>query len=528
MARHMKKTRQANKENKRPKSKRPAPNRPKKLRQWSNESMLRAIEAVKNGEMGQNRAALEYGVPRTTLKDRLSGRVVHGTNIGPKPYLTKEEEKELVDFLITCSKMGYGKTRSEVLKIVEAAVQKKGIKSEGNISQGWWNRFRERWPQLSLRKGDSFPIVREQMTCREVFESYFSLLKETLEKYDLMDKPSQVYNCDESGMPLEHKQPKTLALKGTKKVRQCTSGNKTQITVLGCVSAAGQVMPPMVVFSGKNFNHTLSEGEVPGTFYGMSDSGWMDQELFASWFSCHFLEHAVSSRPLMLILDGHSSHFTLDLVQSAAEHQVIIFCLPPHTTADSQPLDTSCFGPLKSYWYQACRDYMFANPGRVITKFQFSHLFAQAWSKGMTINNITAGFRNTGIYPFNPGAILDKINSGDDPAHQEPELEPQSESELETTRSPTGENSDSSNPLEDSSVQGQFSSESIRLFEERFANGYDIYTDHEYVAWLEQFHPESLPSFANMFSELPPLDSPHTNEYAMDPFLTACNTSEHL
>ena len=171
---------------------------------------------------------------------------------------------------------------------------------------------------------------------------------------------------------------------------------------------------------------------------------------------------------------------------------------------------------------------MFANPGRVITKFQFSHLFAQAWSKGMTINNITAGFWNTGIYPFNPGAILDKINSGDDPAHQEPEPEPQSESELETTRSPTGENSDSSNPLEDSSVQGQFSSESIRLFEERFANGYDIYTDHEYVAWLEQFHPESLPSFANMFSELPPLDSPHTNEYAMDPFLTACNTGEHL
>ena len=60
--------------------------------------MLRAIEAVKNGEMGQNRAALEFGVPHTTLKDRLPGRVVHGTNIGPKPYLSKEEAKELTDF----------------------------------------------------------------------------------------------------------------------------------------------------------------------------------------------------------------------------------------------------------------------------------------------------------------------------------------------------------------------------------------------------------------------------------------------
>ena len=67
-----------------------------------------------------------------------------------------------------------------------------------------------------------------------------------------------------------------------KKVRQITSGNKTQITVLVCTSASGQVLPPMVIFSGKIFNRALNEGEVPDMFYGMSDSGWMDMELFAS------------------------------------------------------------------------------------------------------------------------------------------------------------------------------------------------------------------------------------------------------
>ena len=101
--------------------------------------------------------------------------------------------------------MRYGKTRGEEVEIIEAVVQKKEVNLEGKISRGWWNQFCERWLQVSLHKGDSFPIVRGQMTCREVFESYFSLLKETQEKYDLMDRPSQVYNCDESGMPLEHK-----------------------------------------------------------------------------------------------------------------------------------------------------------------------------------------------------------------------------------------------------------------------------------------------------------------------------------
>ena len=362
MARKAAKKWKGAKENQPPKSNRKKCNRPAKLRTWSNDSMLQAMDAIKSGKMGVNRAAIEHCVPRTTLKDRIAGRVVHGTNMGPKAYLTHEEEKELVKFLFECSKMGHGKTRGEVLKIMEATMKKKGTKLDGFMSQGWWWSFRKRWPEVSLRKGDSFSLAREKMTTVEVFNDYFNLLEETLDKYNLRDKPSQIYNCDESGMPLEHKLPRVISAKGTKKIRQINFGNKTQITVLACCNATGQAIPPMVVFAGKKFNHDLSEGEVPGTLYGMSDSGWMDQELFTNWFTNHFLQHAVAHRPLLLLLDGHSSHYTLELIKSAAENDVIIFCLPPHTTADSQPLDTCCFGPLKVYWSEVCREFMFRNP----------------------------------------------------------------------------------------------------------------------------------------------------------------------
>ena len=110
----------------------------------------------------------------------------------------------------------------------------------------------------------------------------------------------------------------------------------------------------MVVFAGKNFNSALAKAEIPATLYEMFPSGWMDQELFADWFLHHFLVHIVASRPLMLLLDGHSSHYTLELVKLAAKHDVILFCLPPHMTADSQPIDTICFMPLKNYWVDVC------------------------------------------------------------------------------------------------------------------------------------------------------------------------------
>ena len=97
-------------------------------------------------------------------------------------------------------------------------MKKKERKLEGSISQGWWCQFRDRWPELSLQKGDSVTLAHEKMTSLEVFNSYFDLLEETLKTYGLKDKPSQIYNSDELGRPLEHKLPRVILLKGTKEV----------------------------------------------------------------------------------------------------------------------------------------------------------------------------------------------------------------------------------------------------------------------------------------------------------------------
>ena len=51
---------------------------PTKLKQWKDEQMRKAMDAVMNGELGVNRAALEFGVPKTTLKDIISGKVIYG------------------------------------------------------------------------------------------------------------------------------------------------------------------------------------------------------------------------------------------------------------------------------------------------------------------------------------------------------------------------------------------------------------------------------------------------------------------
>lgn len=89
-------------------------------------------------------------------------------------------------------------------------------------------------------------------------------------------------------MPLEHRAPKIVAGKGNIKVQYPTSGNKSQITVIRCVSASGHAIPPFVIFDAKSLNKEWTTGEVPGSTYGMSSKGWVDTELFRGWLTDHF------------------------------------------------------------------------------------------------------------------------------------------------------------------------------------------------------------------------------------------------
>ena len=224
------------------------PNRPAKRKQWSEESMLGAMAEVQDKGTPANQAAKMYGVPPSTLKDRLSGRVVHGTKPGPVPYLSAKEEEELEEYIVEACILGYGKTRRQIKVIAEKVAVEKNLLRKVRITDGWCNRFLKRHPKVALRSGDATAHVRMNAVTSDKLKNYFALLSEVLESNDFINHPERVYNMDETGIPLDPKPPKVLCKKGQKKIRYRSSGNKSQITVLGCANAIGQSMPPLCYF----------------------------------------------------------------------------------------------------------------------------------------------------------------------------------------------------------------------------------------------------------------------------------------
>lgn len=381
----------------------PAFGRPTSYRTWDELSMRNAMEAIVKENMSIRKASVLYDVPRATLHDRISGRVQHGSLSGPRRYLDINEEEELVSFLLKCTRMGFPKTRNQVLGIVQQLIETKGMKVE--VSGGWWDRFKQRHKHLSLRTAAALSISRAKATDPDTIKQYYNILESTLRDNNLIDKPALIFNCDETGLPLSPKAPKVIDQAKAKNPCYVTGNDKSQITVLACANAAGNSLPPFVIFDRKTLNPALAKGEVPGTIYGLSSKGWIDTGLFQDWFVGHFLCYAPPVRPLLLLLDGHSSHYSPEMIRFAAEQQVLLFVLPPHTTHLTQPLDKCCFASLKKNWKRICHAFVTKNPGRVVTRYDFSALFSEAWTQSMTMKNVMASFKMTGVYPFNPSVI---------------------------------------------------------------------------------------------------------------------------
>lgn len=99
-------------------------------------------------------------------------------------------------------------------------------------------------------------------------------------------QPSQIYNVDESGIPLNSRPPKLVTINGrvTKKVSSLTFGYKRQIITVGCANANGQDIPPVVIYDAERLNSAWMKDEVSGTKYGISSNGWINFNLLKAWF----------------------------------------------------------------------------------------------------------------------------------------------------------------------------------------------------------------------------------------------------
>jgi hypothetical protein len=347
-----------------------------KRKQYPRESLLRAIGAVHSNRLTITNAARDFGIPRKTLEGHVKGHVSSGNSGGPR-MLTDEEDSALVNYMTYMAKRGFPITRAMLRCYVIAIIKTAGREQSTSMnmdkgpSDKWVRHFLGRHPELAERVPEPQEKSRARMSNQTVMDQYFQLLAKTVHDLGLADKPAQIFNCDESGFSgREKNRTKVMSLKGSHSYQQKTLIN-SHITAHMCLAGDGRVLPTFCIFEGGLPHQNYKDG-IPGSWlYGSSETGYMDSELFELWFQQIFIPYCGSHRPVLLVLDNHDTHITINIIEKARQHDIHILGLPPHTTHILQPLDVGIFGPVKEKLRSLAVSLGHLNSGTVIGKAKF-------------------------------------------------------------------------------------------------------------------------------------------------------------
>jgi DDE superfamily endonuclease len=194
-------------------------------------------------------------------------------------------------------------------------------------------------------------------------------------------------------------------------------GNREFISLLACISATGSVLPPALIYRGESgtLQDTWVEDWNPQdeVYLAVTANGWSSDALGLRWLEDVFQRHTGKGQARgrrLLIVDGHSSHVNLQFIEKCDQLRILLLILPPHATHRLQLLDVSLFAPLATFYTNGLQEVMFSSLGSIsITKRMFWSIFWPAWQQAFTPTNIASGFTKTGIWPFNPAIVLDKI-----------------------------------------------------------------------------------------------------------------------
>ena len=100
------------------------------------------------------------------------------------------------------------------MKLSKVLLTKKCL--DVTVSSSWWKSFCSRHNDLTLRDPETLTHAHVTGASDAMLESYFDLLETTLIEVELMERPCQISNLDQSGFPLSPKPPKVISKKGAK------------------------------------------------------------------------------------------------------------------------------------------------------------------------------------------------------------------------------------------------------------------------------------------------------------------------
>ena len=370
-----------------------------------------ALKAYHNQEFKSLRAAAKaYDVPPETLRTRHLGVLPRAATSAASRLFTHNEEEVLLRNILQLCAQGQHPQRAAVEEMANTMLRTKQPSKRQKVGTKWVANFVKRHSELSSVYNRKLDYQRAQCEDPKLVSSWFKLVGDTIAQYGVVDE--DIYNFDETGFQMGVISTSKVITTSERKGRPRTTqlGNREWVTAIEAVNAKGWAIPAFIIFAAKLHQAKWYQVGLPETWrIAISDNGWTTDEIGTQWIH-HFHKNTKHSygKWRLLIFDGHGSHQTDEFIGFCRQNHILTLCIPTHTSHILQPLDVSCFSPLKKAYSSQVENKLRLGINH-ITKEEFLPAFFVVHQQAMTVATITSSFRATGLVPFNPTEVLSNL-----------------------------------------------------------------------------------------------------------------------
>ncbi|ESZ98945.1 hypothetical protein SBOR_0603 [Sclerotinia borealis F-4128] len=303
------------------------------------------------------------------------------------------EEEVLIQYIIDMDNRGFAPKLSGMEDMANYILESRGAKK--------------------MRFNRVYDFQRALCEDPKLIEEWFRLVSNMWAKYGIQD--CDFYNFNETsfmmGVICSGMVVTDAEWCGRSKAIQL--GNREWVTAIICGNGEGETIPPFLVVQGQyHLSNWYTETDLPANWViKPTSNGWTNNEIGLEWIK-HFDKHTIYRRTgkyRMLVLDGHESHESISFQSYCTENDIIYLKLPPHSNHLIQPLDIGCFSVLKQSYGSQIEGFIKAHINH-ISKVEFFIAFKAAYQQSITIQNMKAGFQGAGLIPFDPQAVLSKLD----------------------------------------------------------------------------------------------------------------------
>ena len=328
-----------------------------------------------------------------------------GTGFGS--LLGSGGEALLESHIIWMDSRGFPLTWRSIRTIARDIAVINGI-SDFVASAGWVKRFKRRHPELTTRIAQSLERTRVGGMNPDSIQKYFEIVEEAKKEIVRLNggiafTDDLALNLDESGLDQtsnKHDRVVTLKIKTLTSYIQ-SSSDRTHLSACVCIGGDGKRFKTMYAIKGVKRMHNELPGCPEGVQYIMTEKGYFDEASFEKYIN--FLidqlpPKEVDPRWRLLIFDGYGPHtMVYSTVKLLHDNRIHAVCMPSHTSQILQPLDVSCFSPVKRCFKRDLRDCQFTVGPDGVGKWYLPGIFEFGLESGCSSKNIISGFEKCGL-----------------------------------------------------------------------------------------------------------------------------------